>query len=289
MADKKRLLAYAILEFLDECTKDGTLKDTDKESIEDHQRDFSIKPASLTNIFDVFIPAATASPSKKEISKEDIEKAEDLKTQGNQKMTARDYINAIRLRPTVPRCLDIANGGYMRISTIARYSAAAYSQAGEHQKAVDDAKTAAKVDPNYSKAYSRLGLGQYQEAADAYKRGLELDPTNSNMQVSLETAKKKLAATSPSADAGSSSVETTDRGMPDFGAGGMPNFGAGGMPDIGSLLSNPAMRDMAMRMMQNPQMMQMAQQMMGGAGGSGGSGGMPDMSALMNNPELMNM
>lgn len=37
------------------------------------------------------------------------------------------------------------------------HSAAAYSQQGDHQKAVDDAKKAAEIDPSYSKAYSRMG------------------------------------------------------------------------------------------------------------------------------------
>ena len=36
-------------------------------------------------------------------------------------------------------------------------SAAAYSQNGEYEKAVEDAKFATEVDPAYSKAYSRLG------------------------------------------------------------------------------------------------------------------------------------
>lgn len=36
-------------------------------------------------------------------------------------------------------------------------SAAAYSQQGDHEKAVNDAKKAVEVDPKYSKAYSRMG------------------------------------------------------------------------------------------------------------------------------------
>lgn len=37
------------------------------------------------------------------------------------------------------------------------FSAAAYSQQGDHEKAVNDAKKAIEVDPKYSKAYSRMG------------------------------------------------------------------------------------------------------------------------------------
>lgn len=36
-------------------------------------------------------------------------------------------------------------------------SAAAYSQQGDHEKAVSDAEKAIEVDPKYSKAYSRMG------------------------------------------------------------------------------------------------------------------------------------
>lgn len=36
-------------------------------------------------------------------------------------------------------------------------SAAAYSQQGDHEKAVKDAEKAIEVDPKYSKAYSRMG------------------------------------------------------------------------------------------------------------------------------------
>ncbi|ORX44959.1 TPR-like protein [Hesseltinella vesiculosa] len=170
-------------------------------------------------------------------------------------------------------------------------SAAAYSQQGDHQKAVDDAKKAAEIDPSYSKAYSRMGhayfcLEKYDEAVTAYEKGLELDPNNQTIKSSLATAKAK---------ADRQSLSTTDRGDAGAGgAGGFPGLG-GGMPDLGSLLNNPQLMNMAQQMMQsgaldqfmnNPEMARMAQQMMGGGGG--GAGG-PNLSEMMNNPELMNM
>lgn len=36
--------------------------------------------------------------------------------------------------------------------------AAAQSKLGEHSKAVDDCKKAVAIDPNYGKAYGRMGL-----------------------------------------------------------------------------------------------------------------------------------
>ena len=35
--------------------------------------------------------------------------------------------------------------------------AAAYSQQGNHEQAIEDSKTAIELDPSYSKAYSRMG------------------------------------------------------------------------------------------------------------------------------------
>ena len=59
--------------------------------------------------------------------------------------------------------------------------AAAHSQLSAHEAAISDAKQALKIDPSFSKAYSRLGhaqysSGQYRDAVSAYEKGLEMDP-----------------------------------------------------------------------------------------------------------------
>lgn len=52
----------------------------------------------------------------------------------------------------------IASWGVCILNAFAwKFSAAAYSQQGDHEKAVSDAKRAIEVDPQYSKGYSRLG------------------------------------------------------------------------------------------------------------------------------------
>jgi small glutamine-rich tetratricopeptide repeat-containing protein alpha len=125
-------------------------------------------------------------------------------------------------------------------------SAAAYSQQGDHEKAVQDAEKAVEIDPKYSKAYSRMGhayfcLNKYEEAVDAYEKGLELDPNNATLKSSLATAQSKIT---------SGSIERSTEPSP--AAGGLPNLGgAGGMPDLGSLLNNPALMNMAQQMMQS--------------------------------------
>jgi small glutamine-rich tetratricopeptide repeat-containing protein alpha len=158
-------------------------------------------------------------------------------------MSSKDYLGAIKLYTEAIK-LNPKNAVY--------YSnrAAAYSQAGEHHNAINDAKKALEIDPSYSKAYSRLGLAyfsleQYEDALKAYKNGLELDPNNTVMKESLETTRKKLEARSGSSGNANASSSRSASG------------GANSMPDLSSLLSNPAMRDMAAQMMQNPEMMRM--------------------------------
>ena len=116
---------------------------------------------------------------------------------------------------------------------------------------------------------ARLALGQFAEAAKALKRALELEPDNERTRQELQKAEERLAPSSSSASSGQS-VTPAAQPTPGAGAGprGMPSMGGGGggMPDFASLLSNPAM-------------MQMANQMM--------SSGM--LSELMSNPMMANM
>ncbi|KAJ2958851.1 hypothetical protein NQZ79_g5599 [Umbelopsis isabellina] len=312
--DNKKALVYSIIEFLEKSCKDGSVKEDNVEGIEvaiqcigdafdvdptdpDQQSKYSTKPATLQNIFDVYLktksgkkgPAATpaaapsgsasaSTPSEPSIAKNDKQKAEDLKVQGNRKMAEQNYPEAIRL-------YSEAISHNPNNAVFYGNRAAAYSQQGSHDQAVEDSKTAVELDPKYSKAYSRMGhayfsLAKYQEAIDAYEKGLELDPNNATLKSSIEAARNKINSSGLER---STSPPTGGRG------GGFPG-GVGGMPDLGSLLNNPAMMNMAQQMMQsgafndlmqNPEMMaNMAQQFMGGNGG-----GLADM---MRDPEMMN-
>jgi small glutamine-rich tetratricopeptide repeat-containing protein alpha len=84
------------------------------------------------------------------------------------------YTEAIQLDPTNP----------------VYYSnrAAAQSQLGAHDEAIEDALKALEVDPTFAKAYSRLGHGyfsscQYEKAVEAYQKGLELEPDVSHFSL----------------------------------------------------------------------------------------------------------
>ncbi|KAJ3218844.1 Adenylate kinase 7 [Dinochytrium kinnereticum] len=256
--EKRKRLAFAICDFLTASIKNGVIKEDDAEGIEvaiqcigeafgvdlsdpEQQSKLSVKPASLSTIFDVFLQTQKKVAEKKEAIKA---KAEALKGAGNKLMAERKYDEAIAKYSEAIE-LDPANAVY--------YSnrAAAYSQSGDHTNAVEDAKLAVEADPDYSKAYSRMGhayfcLGEFSDAVDAYERGLRLDPGNQTMKQSLAAAKQKMDETSGV------------RGGADDAMGGMPGLpgGAGGL-DFASMLSNPNFMSMASQMMSNPAVGQM--------------------------------
>ncbi|RUS30077.1 hypothetical protein BC938DRAFT_479878 [Jimgerdemannia flammicorona] len=322
MADNKKHLVFSILEFLNKSVTDGTIKPDDVEGIEvavqcigeafgvdpedpEQQAAYTTKPATLLNIFDVFlktqkkvsgqvschcpsVASTSAAAPTPVVSEADIEKAEGLKAAGNRKVTDRNYPEAIKLYSEAIK-LNPSNAVYYA------NRAAAYSQQGDHDSAIVDSLKAAEVDPNRMHAVSKrkypqpmpshayFSLGKYQEAVDAYEKGLTLDPQNPTMKKSLETAKAKLheqAMDGPrSADDGADALP------------GLPG-GLGGM-DFASLLNNPAIMTMAQQMMQsgaldqlmsNPNLASMAQNMMGRGGG-----GAPDVSELLRNPEMAEM
>lgn len=65
-------------------------------------------------------------------------------------MSAKDYGAAIASYSQAIE-LDSKNPVYFSNRS------AAYAQIGQHDKAIEDAREASKVDPKFSKAYSRLG------------------------------------------------------------------------------------------------------------------------------------
>jgi small glutamine-rich tetratricopeptide repeat-containing protein alpha len=138
--------------------------------------------------------------------------------------------------------------------------AAAYCRLEQYDLAIQDCRTALALDPNYAKAYGRMGVAlscqnRYDQAVEAYKKALEIDPTSESYKNNLSIAEEKLAkaretfANNPQAD-------------PLSALGGLFNN-----PDlarsIGQMMQEPGVRNMMQNMMQN---------MFGGAGGGPGEG-----------------
>lgn len=285
MSDGKKL-AFSIIKHLQSCIDAKTVGEEQSESltvaiqcisdaftinVDSDATDLDVD-ASLKSVFDVLLRTQNKNKTTPITGKDKIsskQEAESLKNQGNAQLVAKQYKDAISL---YSQAIDLDSENPVYYSN----RAAAYSQSGDHQLAVNDCEAAIGIDSQYSKAYSRLGLayyslGKYQEAIDAYKKVLELDPGNETAKKSLSSAEGKVAALSSS--------PTSSANNPLAGLAGLG--GAGG---LSSLLSNPAMMEMAQKMMQNPQMAAMAQSMMGGS-----ADGSNPLAGLMNNPELMNM
>lgn len=130
----------------------------------------SIKPASLTSLFDLFLQtrakmatssasqpspsaastSAPASSQSAEASAADKAAAEKAKAEGNALMSSKDY-QAAAAAYTRAIAYDDRNAVY--------YSnrAAAFSSLNDHKKAIEDANAAIEIDPAFSKAYHRLG------------------------------------------------------------------------------------------------------------------------------------
>ncbi|KNA17865.1 hypothetical protein SOVF_076070 [Spinacia oleracea] len=116
--------------------------------------------------------------------------ADTLKTQGNKDVQSSNYEDAIiRYTSAIALC---ENAVYYC------NRAAAYTQMRKYDEAIKDCLKSIEIDPNYSKAYSRLGLayyaqGKYSDAINkGYKRALELDPNSNAVKENIRVAEQKL-------------------------------------------------------------------------------------------------
>lgn len=313
-------LALAIIQFLETSVSSKAVSEEYAESMDvaiDCIADaFEVDKASASSISSklgglslleaVNKSVSSAAPKKEETVVVDAEtkvKADAAKAEGNKAMAAKDFETAVA-KYTEAIALDPTNVVYLS------NRAAAYSSLSQHENAVKDAEAAVEMKPDFSKAYSRLGLAQYalgnaKASMEAYKKGLEVEGSTPSeaMKKGYETAKKRVEAELESSIA-TSEPETATRDAPagegaaGAGAGGMPDFssmfgGGGGMPNLAEMMNNPQVMEAAQNLMSNPNALQglmsnpavrqMAQNM--GLGGENGGG----LENLMNNPMLQNM
>jgi len=208
-------------------------------------------------------PRRPTPPTSAEVSDEDKASAESKKVEGNDLMREGRYQEAIAAYSSAI-LLHPGNAVY--------YSnrAAAYAKLNDNHNSILDCEKALSIDPSYSKAYGRMGLAyyneeKYRESMEAYENALKLDPANQPYRTQLQSAKEKLNG---------GAQQQQQQQQPPNPLAGM---------DLGSLLSNPAVMNMAQSFMSNPQVQNMFTNMMGSAGGGGGGdetqGGPPPSEA----------
>lgn len=117
--------------------------------------------------------------------------AEILKSQGNKAMQSKLYPDAIELYSfAIALCEDNAVYYCNR--------AAALTQIHQYEAAAQDCQKSIAINPNYSKAYSRLGFvyyaqRKYRDAIDkGFTKALQLDPNNDSIKENIRVAEQKL-------------------------------------------------------------------------------------------------
>ncbi|KAK9967988.1 hypothetical protein ABG768_002342 [Culter alburnus] len=268
MAVEKRL-AYSIVQFLRDQTHCGSLNSDEQESLEVAiqclETTFKISssdchlaaPQPLREIFlNSLLKNDIVTLPETFPSAEDIERAEQLKNEGNNHMKEENYSSAVDCYTKAIE-LDQRNAVYYC------NRAAAHSKLGNYTEATGDCERAIAIDPSYSKAYGRMGLAltsmsKYPEAISFFNKALVLDPENDTYKSNLKIAEQKQKeASSPTA---------TGLGF-----------------DMASLINNPAFISMAASVMQNQQVQQLMSGMMSNAvgGPAAGVGGLSDISSLI--------
>jgi len=208
-------------------------------------KDYAFQPSKpLLEIFkDVEDKCEFAVPSES-----DVEQANKLKEEGNElfkngtfQEAIQKYNQAIKMnRDPIYFC----------------NRAAVYCRLEQNDLAIQDCRTALALDPNYAKAYGRLGVAlfaqnRHEQAVEAYKKAVELDPSNESYKSNLTVAEDKLR-------------ETQQR---TGGENLTPGFG--GIGNLGGMFNNPHMVQMAAQMMSDPSLQNMMGQMMGAFSGQG--------------------
>ncbi|XP_058059111.1 small glutamine-rich tetratricopeptide repeat-containing protein beta-like [Anopheles bellator] len=188
-----------------------------------------------------------------EVSPERKQEAEGLKNEGNRLMKEEKYQEALN---TYSKAIHM--DGTNPVFYCNR--AAAYSRLGDYNQAANDCKMALRHDPNYSKAWGRLGLAYskmnlHQQAIGAYQNAIRLEPENQDYKNNLNVSQQHLEerARNPAQAAGAGGANPVDN------------------IDFAAALNNTDLVQMATRMMGDPSIQNMLGQL----------GGMNNMDALL--------
>jgi small glutamine-rich tetratricopeptide repeat-containing protein alpha len=225
---------------------------------------------------------STESSNTNESPEDKKFRAEQLKTQGNDKFKKNDFNGAIQ-------CYTDAINLYSN-SIYYCNRGIAYSKLDKHDEAITDYSKCIELDPKYIKAYDRLGYTYLQqqkvnEAIETFNKGLEIDPTNQELQKHLVQAQEQAEDDMGGVGGGGAQNNPLGGGLPNlpqgFNLGNVqemmqnPNF----MQNLGPMLQNPEIMNMTMQLMQDPNFQNMMGNMMQNPNmanlfqGMGGAGG----------------
>lgn len=196
-----RSLVYAINKFLRSEISEGKLPEEKVEGVEiciqclEAAYDIEASEPTLDVAFalqDMFQKCVSENDLQREPTAEKAV-ADQLKNEGNRQMDLSRfedailcYTRAIELDPTNP--IYYCN------------RSAAFNNLAKYEESIRDCETALSFNPDYSKAYCRLGMAHsnlnqnWTEATRCYRRAVELDPTVGRYQELLRTAEAALAA-----------------------------------------------------------------------------------------------
>merc|ERR1711970_549615 len=288
MSNNRKLLVASVLKFLKKEIESKKITPDQEESLNVATQclsmAFNTTPEDAKDLPDLLELLSNACPDKMgktEVSEEQKELAQKFKNEGNALVKEQKYKEAIEKYTEAISCQESAIFYCNR--------AAAYTSLTNYEEALQDCKKAISFDPDYSKAYSRMGLiyskiDLFAESENCYEKALKLEPDNDSYKKNLEIVKEKLKDQKAAAPAGFPGMPGgMPGGMPDMGgmAGGMPGMpgaeeaqagaAAAGMPDFASAMAgmNPqamqAGMAMAQQMMQeNPEQVEEMRRMMGG-------------------------
>jgi len=274
MSNNRKLLVASVLKFLKSEIDGNKLTPDQEESLNVASQclamAFNTTPEDAEGLPDLMSLLTQACPDameSKEASEADKEAAQKLKNEGNAFMKEKKFQEAV---DKYSEAIKVQESAVFYCNR-----AAAYTSMENYEEALQDCKKAISFDPDYSKAYSRMGLiyskiNLFAESENCYEKALKLEPDNESYKKNIQIVKDKLKEQAGNPMAAMQGMP----GMP--GAGGMPDFAQMGAA-MEQVMQNPQMRQMAENLMQNPEMQNMMQNMMGG--GMPGMGGMPGAEA----------
>jgi len=186
----------------------------------------------------VELPMGEPYPKPSSVSDENKKRADELKETGNLLMKEGDFSAALDV---YKKAVDLDGGNSVYFCN----RAAAYLKVGDLSSALRDVQIALQLQPNYARAYGRMGviyssMGKNLEAYSCYSKAVELEPSNESYVNNLRVAGEL--------------IDGQNLGGPSEAP----------MGSIAQIFQNPALMSMASQMLQDPGMQTMMRSIISG-------------------------